>query len=641
MKTREHTPAANAVAYSYLRFSSPEQAKGDSIRRQTEMTKAWCERTGVRYDESLSLRDEGKSAFTGEHRKNPDRHALAGFLELVRLGRVPRGSYFIIENLDRLTREDTVPAVNLFTGILLSGVRIVQLDPETIYTDKSDSMDVMRAVLEMSRGHSESANKSRRMSAVWNEKRKQAAAAGKVMTRSCPAWIRVEGTGDDARYVLIRERAMVVKRIFRLATDGYGVRAIHRRLIADKVPPFRDAWNVSYLKLLLKSRQTFGEFTPRERGKGGNSLQRKAVGSPIPNYYPPAITQEEFFAVQAATETRKGRPGRPAKEFTNVFSGIIWDARTQSPLHLTAHHRDGKKCRYLAPYAAINRGAKRVGFSLDVFEDALLNFLDGIDPRAILPAAEGAGESAMALEAKEKDILAQLARLKSRLKAEDEVATIMDTVRELEAERKANAAALAELRQREAAPTSGAWREFKSIAAALDAAPDKDAARVRLRAVLRRMLEGIWCLFMPAGEGPRVARVQVVFSGGEKFQQFIIAYRPKNSSRGGAGYPAEYVLREATTLQTFDIRDADNARAMEAALAAVRRAVWNELIPSRDQRAIRSKAYRQKVEASRSRAPKWRAMREKGMSYAAIAEAEGVSTNTVHYTLNGKKPKKK
>src|SRR5687767_12301056 len=98
MKAQQIKPAANAIAYSYLRFSSPEQAKGDSVRRQTEMTKTWCERNGVRYDESLSLRDEGISAFTGDHRRNPDRHALAGFLELVRQGKVPKGSYFIIEN---------------------------------------------------------------------------------------------------------------------------------------------------------------------------------------------------------------------------------------------------------------------------------------------------------------------------------------------------------------------------------------------------------------------------------------------------------------------------------------------------------------------------------------------------------------
>ena len=38
-------------------------------------------------DTSLTLRDEGVSGFTGKHRANPDRNALAAFLKLVEKGR--------------------------------------------------------------------------------------------------------------------------------------------------------------------------------------------------------------------------------------------------------------------------------------------------------------------------------------------------------------------------------------------------------------------------------------------------------------------------------------------------------------------------------------------------------------------------
>ena len=74
---------ANAIAYSYLRFSHPDQAKGDSLRRQTELRDAWIARTGIALDESLTLEDKGVSGYTGEHRSNPDRHALASFVALV------------------------------------------------------------------------------------------------------------------------------------------------------------------------------------------------------------------------------------------------------------------------------------------------------------------------------------------------------------------------------------------------------------------------------------------------------------------------------------------------------------------------------------------------------------------------------
>src|SRR5215471_18471211 len=99
------TKTARPTAYSYIRFSSPEQAKGDSIRRQESLRDAWLAKTGAVLDTSLSLRDEGVSAFAGAHRQNADRHALAAFLELVKQGRIPRGSYLIVESLDRLSRE--------------------------------------------------------------------------------------------------------------------------------------------------------------------------------------------------------------------------------------------------------------------------------------------------------------------------------------------------------------------------------------------------------------------------------------------------------------------------------------------------------------------------------------------------------
>jgi DNA invertase Pin-like site-specific DNA recombinase len=35
------------IAYSYLRFSTPEQMQGDSFRRQTEAAKVYAERHGL------------------------------------------------------------------------------------------------------------------------------------------------------------------------------------------------------------------------------------------------------------------------------------------------------------------------------------------------------------------------------------------------------------------------------------------------------------------------------------------------------------------------------------------------------------------------------------------------------------------
>src|SRR5262249_30757599 len=150
----------------------------------------WCERNHVRLDTSLTLHDLGKSAYTGAHRQNPDRHALAAFLKLVEQAKVPKGAYLIIENLDRLSRGEEVPACHLLTSILMTGVRVVQLKPtELLLTEKSPGWDIMRAVMELSRGHGESAIKSERVGKAWREKKRRARERGETITHRLPAWV--------------------------------------------------------------------------------------------------------------------------------------------------------------------------------------------------------------------------------------------------------------------------------------------------------------------------------------------------------------------------------------------------------------------------------------------------------------------
>jgi len=137
-------PIPPPVAYSYLRFSRDEQRRGDSTRRQDELAADWSERRGIPLDGSLSLRDMGRSAFTGKHRENPERHALARFLQLVEEGRVRRGSYLVVENLDRLSREHILPALSLLLGLIQSGIRVVQLMPvETVFDESVEPMTLM------------------------------------------------------------------------------------------------------------------------------------------------------------------------------------------------------------------------------------------------------------------------------------------------------------------------------------------------------------------------------------------------------------------------------------------------------------------------------------------------------------------
>ncbi len=58
-----------------------------------------------------------------------------------------------------------------------------------------------------------------------------------VLTHCLPTWIE-EPTG---KLVLIPERAVVVKHVYQLAGAGYGSMLIVKKLIEEKVPPFKGA----------------------------------------------------------------------------------------------------------------------------------------------------------------------------------------------------------------------------------------------------------------------------------------------------------------------------------------------------------------------------------------------------------------
>jgi hypothetical protein len=105
------------VAYSYIRFSTSEQKKGDSLRRQTELSERYASTHGLTLDNSVHLHDLGLSAFD---RSNIERGALGGFLEAVKRGQVAPGSFLLVESLDRLSRDKVLAALEIFISIAVS-----------------------------------------------------------------------------------------------------------------------------------------------------------------------------------------------------------------------------------------------------------------------------------------------------------------------------------------------------------------------------------------------------------------------------------------------------------------------------------------------------------------------------------------
>jgi DNA invertase Pin-like site-specific DNA recombinase len=532
------SPSNAPLAYSYIRFSSVQQSGGDSVRRQTTAARDWCSRSGVRLDESLTFRDLGRSAYLGEHRKNPDRCALAAFLKLVKDDRVPRGSYLIIESLDRLTREHVRAGLMLLLGLIEAGVRIVQLSPsELVYDERSDEMGLMLAIVELSRGHRESKRKSDLIKSVWNKRRQQARDGQVSYTGMLPAWVEEHG----GKLRLIPERAAVVKKIFRLATDGYGLTAITRKLVEGKMAPFGEAvlregrqraqfcgkWSRAYLANILRDRRAVGEYQPRRR----EGWRKIPDGPPVPNYFPAVVTEEEWLAVRAGAAQRRSHPGRVGKN-VSVFAGLLRHARDGDRYFVITRRNRNRK--YAEPRILVNMrstegNAPCYSFPFGVFESAILSKLAEVSPRDVLEGGERPDET-LTLAGQLAGVEAELADASAFMEANGFSPTIGKRVAALEAQKRDLGERLAEARQKAAHPLSESWGAAQSLLGALEKSSDPEDARIRLRSALRAIVEEIRLLVVPRGRR-RLCAAQIRFVGSDKTRDYLILHEPRYANR--------------------------------------------------------------------------------------------------------------
>jgi DNA invertase Pin-like site-specific DNA recombinase len=186
-------------------MSTDAQLKGDSHRRQLETSDKYIAENGLELVERLS--DLGVSAFRGA---NVEYGALGRFLEAVREGKVEPGSHLIVEALDRISRQPTRIALQLFLELMNSGIVVVTLSNNQVYTPESyDTQQLIISIIEMSRAAEESTKKSYRVSQAWQNKRDEI--ASHKLTRRGPAWLRLRS--DTNEFEAIPERVAVIRRI--------------------------------------------------------------------------------------------------------------------------------------------------------------------------------------------------------------------------------------------------------------------------------------------------------------------------------------------------------------------------------------------------------------------------------------------
>ncbi len=350
------------LAFSYIRFSTKIQSKGDSTRRQLELAQDYCSIHGLILDSSL--RDIGVSAFRG---KNKNKGALSIFIEKIASGEIPKGSTLIIESLDRLSRELVTDALETFLKILRKGIEIVTLDPLMKFDkeniNKPENIFIVIGI--MIRAREESELKSNRILKKFNKARELAQTENKKIAGKCPAWLVL--SDDRTKFNVIKERAKIIKRIMQMSIDGYGVTLIAKTFNEEKIPTFGKSavWHSSYVNKLINNKQLLGEH---QLGKmvDGRSVK---VGEVIKDYFPVVINEKLFYQVQKSKENRKRGTGKVGGDkVSNLFTGLLYDARDGSKMH---HNNNGRK-KIVVSYNSLRGLSKQISFCYEPLEESIL-----------------------------------------------------------------------------------------------------------------------------------------------------------------------------------------------------------------------------------------------------------------------------
>jgi DNA invertase Pin-like site-specific DNA recombinase len=421
-----------------MRFSDPRQASGHSSERQLAYAAKWATEHDLLLDESLSMRDEGLSAYHQRHVKSG---ALGVFLAAVEESRIPKGSVLVVEGLDRLSRAEPIQAQAQLAQIVNAGITVVTASDGKEYSRerlKANPMDLVYSLLVMIRAHEESDTKSKRVLASIRRQCEGWMAGtyrGLIRNGKDPVWLRLV----DGKWEKIPERVAAAREGLRLYLMGYGATKIITRLTEQKLTLTGRGPQALQIYRLVKQRALIGE---KELALGAESYQ-------LPGYYPALLTTAEWDGLQLANS---GRGRRRAKgPVPHILTGIGitvcgYCGRALVGQNIGTRNRDelgriqpGHRRLHCTSYS---HGGCSIGGSVSVypFERALMDYCsDIINLQALYGADRSAGPLAKLTKARQDlvVVVSKLEKLTDAMlaSAEDGVPlTFAKRARELEAE---------------------------------------------------------------------------------------------------------------------------------------------------------------------------------------------------------------
>ncbi len=299
---------AAMLAYSYTRISSSIQIHGLGLKRQKGYVEKYCKAKGL-----TLAPDHMQDIGSGYHGKHLQTGALGLFLEKLEAGDIPTPCALVIEALDRLTRQKPMRSMRLLWDIVESGVEVHATTKDRVYTAGMTMAEMMDSMIDLFTAHAESLKKSDRHLANWEEKR--ANAKKRIMSKTCPCWLRPRA--DKTGFDIIKERADIIRTIFKMTADGVGKTKIVDDLNNKGIKPFSKAkrWHASYVQKLMDNENVLGHLATTKRVDG-----KPTPGPVIKDYYKPII---DYDLWDKARKSRAARTPQYNRYGTSIPQDMI------------------------------------------------------------------------------------------------------------------------------------------------------------------------------------------------------------------------------------------------------------------------------------------------------------------------------
>lgn len=370
--------AQDKITALYCRLSKDDALQGDSnsIRNQKEILQKYAATNGF-LNTSMFV-DDGYSGTTFDR---PDWNRLIGLVNDGKVGTI------IVKDLSRLGRDHI--QVGLYTEVLFpnANVRFIAVN-NNIDSDNQTECDIAPFLNIINEFYAK--DTSRKIRAVFKSKGE----AGKPLANH-PPYGYLKDPLDKTKWIVDEAAAEVVREIFRLCVDGYGIAKIAKKLsernvmtplahakangaaVPDKRTDKDDCWWSPQTVSQILSRQEYLGCTVNFKTYRKSFKQRRKLARDpsewkiFPNTHEAIVEQETFDIVQRIRDGRRRMTpiGEP-----NLLAGMLYCADCGKKLYQTRAR--SRKCELdyfvCSSYRKTRKGCTRHSIRNVVIEEILL-----------------------------------------------------------------------------------------------------------------------------------------------------------------------------------------------------------------------------------------------------------------------------